>query len=440
MAVTHNSDPLVIANMLKLSNCIMDQNNVLATILSDLECIKSTVSEIVCDHLRQRDTLSTAAFPALQPQHAGSNSNRYADNNSRRPLKQRPLGEGLNSDAPWTEVIKRKNQRARREEQLLASDKSKGAIPKTRAIGGGGDTDGDSSSESGTLPQGGIQNIPAETDPFINAVRLAERSVLIHNLDLGQTPTINPSTISKKVTAAIVMCITRVSDADAIYPSIAAKEIASDLMGMVRHMDLFGSTTRPVRNASNPSMNGKYYTVPVKLTYQNKQTATRVSELLKGTYKIHTSTPYHKSLRTAISLVHQRVRQNLPSTQVKVSLDVTNKRLKVAVRPDNNLPNNRWASHSSSYPLPQEALDPKHTELSSITLPLTPTRPTADAEPTDGMTIDDDFFSPPPSPKNDGTRGGAGFVSPPRNAPFVPIATVTKRTPVLTRQKKKSVG
>jgi hypothetical protein len=37
---------------------------------------------------------------------------------------------------------------------------------------------------------------PPKADPFLSAVKDAERSVLIHNLNLGQAPTLNPTTIS----------------------------------------------------------------------------------------------------------------------------------------------------------------------------------------------------------------------------------------------------
>jgi hypothetical protein len=43
-----------------------------------------------------------------------------------------------------------------------------------------------------------------EDSLFGKAVKDAERSLLIFNLDLGQTPTINPATISNKVTSCLL--------------------------------------------------------------------------------------------------------------------------------------------------------------------------------------------------------------------------------------------
>ena len=235
------------------------------------------------------------------------------------------------------------------------------------------------------------------------------------------------------------MSITKSSNASATAPSAAAKEIAADILGMVRHMDLFGSSTRPVRVPTNTALNGTYYTIPVKLTYQNKQTAQRVSELLKGTYKIHTSVPYHKSLRTAIGLVHQRVRQNNPRSQVRVTLDANNKRLKVATRPDTLQPDNKWVPSFCSYPIPTDALNPKLSDPSSIVLPPSPFRLTGENE---NIGIPDDdhrSFSMSPKPGASGGPPGGASGGVPAAAPGIdplplpPLLGLTRRTPPQTR-------
>ncbi len=45
-------------------------------------------------------------------------------------------------------------------------------------------------------PPAGNKPTPPKVDPFVSAVKEAERSVFIHNLNLGQAPTLNPTTIS----------------------------------------------------------------------------------------------------------------------------------------------------------------------------------------------------------------------------------------------------
>jgi hypothetical protein len=98
---------------------------------------------------------------------------------SRRPLKQTPLG----SNAPWNNV---ENHRARKTRTHVALSQS------------------EMESESEFVPP------LAKPEPFSAAVKDAEKLILIHNLNLGQSPTLNPATISSKITAALLLCVAQV--------------------------------------------------------------------------------------------------------------------------------------------------------------------------------------------------------------------------------------
>jgi hypothetical protein len=162
---------------------------------------------------------------------------------------------------------------------------------------------------------------PLKADPFLSAVKDAERSVLIHNLNLGQAPTLNPTTISSKVTAALLLCIAKCEPSSGGVVNGFVREIADDIMSMVQGMTFFGSGTRPSKNPSNSSENGSFYTVPVKLSFQNRQVASKIFETLRK-YKIQVTTPYHKSLRASFALVQAKVRAENPGYQVRVNLDL----------------------------------------------------------------------------------------------------------------------
>ncbi|MFN9960769.1 MAG: hypothetical protein ACK55I_47410, partial [bacterium] len=86
--------------------------------------------------------------------------------NNRKPLKQLPLG----STEPWNIVGNRNNWKSRISVAVSQSELE---------------------SDSETSP-------PNKPDPFAAAVKDAEKSILIHNLNLGQSPTLNPATISSK--------------------------------------------------------------------------------------------------------------------------------------------------------------------------------------------------------------------------------------------------
>jgi exonuclease III len=179
---------------------------------------------------------------------------------------------------------------------------------------------------------------PAKPDPFSATVKDAEKSILIHNLNLGQNPTLNPATISSKITAALLLCVAQVDPLALGQVTAGVKDTIDDIMGLVKGMTLFGTGTRPNRNPLKPEDNGKFYTVPVKLTFASKQVAIRVTEVLKGKYKLPITTPYHKSLRACFTHVQKSVRALNPNHQVRVNLDQKNCLLKASVRSGDKSP------------------------------------------------------------------------------------------------------
>jgi hypothetical protein len=270
--------------------------------------------------------------------------------NKRKPLKQTPLG---NSTGEWTKVS---NSKETKKSKQQATEQPSG-----------------SSLQQSQPPLSKVSN--TGEDPFITAVREAERSVVIYNLNLGQSPLINPSTISSKVTAALLSSAAnffKEGDGDA---TALAGELVNDLLSQVKSMDLFGKGTKPCKDLRNPSSNGSFYTVPVKLSFQNKQVAKQVNEILRKQYKVSTSIPYHRTLKKAMSLAHDKVLANNKHMQVMISLDAANKALKPYVR---DIPSGkgkpRWIATGKSIPLPPDALDPRIKDVSEdFSLPTSPT-------------------------------------------------------------------
>jgi hypothetical protein len=85
---------------------------------------------------------------------------------SRKPLKQQPLG---NTES-WATAVSRNTKRSQQVKKTHVNQPETPALPKEK-----------NNSNSGT-PE----------NPFNKAVKEAERSLLIFNLDLGQSPIMNP--------------------------------------------------------------------------------------------------------------------------------------------------------------------------------------------------------------------------------------------------------
>ncbi len=150
------------------------------------------------------------------------------------------------------------------------------------------------------------------------------------------------------------------------------REIADDIMSMVQNMTFFGSATSPCKNPSNSSENGSFYTVPVKLTFQNKQIASKIFDTLRK-YKVQVTTPYHKSLRASFALVQAKIRAENPGYQVRVNLDLNKRALKAFTRPNvEHAERYPWEFVGRPIPLPLDALNPKVTEVEKMVLPTSP--------------------------------------------------------------------
>jgi hypothetical protein len=143
-------------------------------------------------------------------------------------------------------------------------------------------------------------------------------------------------------------------------------------------MDLFGKGTKPCKDPRNPSKDASFYTIPVKLTFNNKQVSKHVNEILRQKYKVSTSIPYHRTLKPAITMAHEKVSKQNPGKQVLISLDAPKKALKPFTRSPpvggNRSANSTWVSAGNPIPLPSDALNPKLKEVSEdFTLPTSPT-------------------------------------------------------------------
>jgi len=351
---TDSTDPAIVSILQKFSLAMSAQHSIVSNVVSELEGVKMILSDVQTAVLSQAPPLDPTVFPSLSqsnnpPKKSAGQSgiSGISALDSRRPLKQAPLG----SNVPWNNVESRKNRKTR----------SKVAVSQSEF-----------ESESESAPP------PLKSDPFSAAVKDAEKSILIHNLNLGQAPTLNPATISSKITAALLLCVAQVDPLATGQVTACVKDTIDDIIGLVKGMTLFGSGTRPNRNPLKPEDNGKFYTVPVKLTFASKQIAIRVTEVLKGKYKLPITTPYHKSLRACFTHMQKEVRTLNPSHQVRVNLDTKNRVLKASVRLGEKGP---WELLNNSFPLPSEALDPKFQDIKSMSLPALSASPTKPPHP-----------------------------------------------------------
>ncbi len=159
------NEPVLADGIRNLSICMNSINEILGIVMAERLVPGSSPEVEIFEEVSvnsQQSQASKFQFPT-------------AAANSRKPLKQKPLGD----TESWATAVSRNTKKAQQ---------VKNNPPPTHS-----ETEGQNSNS----------NQGKET-PFVKAVKEAERSLLIFNLDMGQAPIMNPNTISTKVTLCLL--------------------------------------------------------------------------------------------------------------------------------------------------------------------------------------------------------------------------------------------
>jgi hypothetical protein len=184
----------------------------------------------------------------------------------------------------------------------------------------------------------------------------------------------NLNTISARVTVALLNTYAEKNEQPKGSHSQDARDLVDDVISQVNRMEFFGSKTAPCKFPKDSLRNGSFFTVPVKMVFKDRRTAQTEAELLRKYLGLNTITPYHGSLRAAITQAINRAKDANPSHHAKVNLDMTGRTLKCFIRTDTNPPGN-WTQWDSNIKLPSEALDPGSKDISKVILPTSPNCP-----------------------------------------------------------------
>jgi hypothetical protein len=159
----------------KMSLAMSSQHLMLSDVISEVQGLKSTVTEL-CTEYSKLSNNCALAFPPLEQTSSTANPSPSSGPsvagitkvNPRQPLKQPPRALMSVPGSKSLQVTAASSAATAEEDDIFClSDPPMVSKPP-----------------------------PPKADPFLSAVKDAERSVLIHNLNLGQAPTLNPTTIS----------------------------------------------------------------------------------------------------------------------------------------------------------------------------------------------------------------------------------------------------
>ncbi len=216
--------------------------------------------------------------------------------------------------------------------------------------------------ENNTTTQSSTSNPPpsretpyqAKLGKFREAVKNAEKSTLIFNLDLGRVPIMNQDTMSTRASLALSKMAASTEKANSTIPSEDVRDTLDDVLGMAKGITFFGKQTKTYRNPKDPQNSGAFCTLPVKYDFKDRDTRARAEAVLRERCKVNCATPYPTILRECIKQAANAVKQKFPDSIVRVNVDAKNFTLKLAKKKPGDLDFQFW---DTPVPLPHEALD-----------------------------------------------------------------------------------
>jgi len=246
-----------------------------------------------------------------------------------------------------------------------------------------------------------VSSDPPEVRKFKEAVKDAERSTLVFNLDMGSVPILNMDTISKKATLALTTMAAKAEGKRDTMPSMDAVAAIDDVLSVTKGMNFFGKSTKPYKNPKDKENTGKYYTIPVKYDFKDKDTRIRAETTLRERCKVNCSTPYPTILRECIRQTVNHYKSKYPEQIVRVQVDSSNMCLKVFRRPADK--GSQWEQLNNPPKLPDEVLNISARAVPvGFIMPLVP----IPSSPLASETMDTGIITPTRLSRKDGQVGG----------------------------------
>lgn len=186
---------------------------------------------------------------------------------------------------------------------------------------------------------------------FIQAVKEAEKSVLVFNLDMGKVPIMNKTTLSANVTKDITLKAAKIDGNANGRPKEDTVVILEDTLSMMKGMEFFGKVTKP-NKAKSVEESGKFHTMPVNMIFKERDSRNRAEQVLRKHCGLQCTVPYPQRLRLMMKKVMEEQKETHKDSFIQVRVDTESMALKVSKRT-----NNTWENNIATIPIPESVLD-----------------------------------------------------------------------------------
>jgi hypothetical protein len=191
---------------------------------------------------------------------------------------------------------------------------------------------------------------------FKEAIKNAEKSTLIFNLDLGKVPVMNKTTMGKRATASLLSMAAAKEKKNSSIPSEATVEAIDDVLSVVKYMEFFGNTTKTYTNPKDKN-SGLYCTVPIRYEFQDRDIKAKAESVLRKSCGVQCKTPYPAYIRECIKQIVAHVKEYYPDNFVRVNVDTSRMVFRVMRKPPDDAPKPGWKVRDEDIPIPREAMD-----------------------------------------------------------------------------------
>ena len=191
---------------------------------------------------------------------------------------------------------------------------------------------------------------------FVEAIRDAERSTLIFNLNMGTVPLMNKDTMATKATLSLTSMAAAREGKNSSIPSDDSVAAIDDVLSLASDMSFYGRVTKSYKNSKDPK-SGSFCTIPVKYSFKDKDTRMHAENILRDRCKVNCTVPYPAILRECMKQVMDKVKDKYKDNFVRVSIDTNRMGFKVARRPPRGNEDSPWQVYDHLIPIPPEALD-----------------------------------------------------------------------------------
>lgn len=130
-------------------------------------------------------------------------------------------------------------------------------------------------------PIGNASRVDPKVKDFQEAVKSAERSSLLLNLNLGTTKVLNEDTIMSKASLAIMAAGAKVEGKkNNQHPSDDTITAIDDIISITQKASMYGRFTKPFKNfkKDDDSLNGTFYSMPLSTSLKIKTQESPLSQ------------------------------------------------------------------------------------------------------------------------------------------------------------------